>query len=105
MGCVTSDGRSLLCVTSGTLAFVPADGIGGTTVGLVVGRGWSVSDVHCDLQTLVTNGDRMSKAGSVNSLKKSLGNTNGERSLGTLISKILLQQLFSKRVLGHLTCL
>lgn len=80
MGCVTSDGRSLL---GG-----PAVGIGGDTVGLVVGRGWSLSDVDCGLQTFVTNGDRMSKAGSVNSLKKSLGNTNGERSLGTLISKI-----------------
>ena len=88
MGCVTSDGRSLLGVTSATLAFGPAVGIGGDTVGLVVGRGWSLSDVDCGLQTFVTNGDRMSKAGSVNSLKKSLGNTNGERSLGTLISKI-----------------
>ena len=88
MGCVTSDGRSLLCVTSGTLAFVLADGIGGAIVGLVVDGVWSVLDVDCGLKTLVTNGDRMSKAGSVNSLKESLGNTNGERSLGTLISKM-----------------
>lgn len=88
VGCVTSDGTSLLGVTSGTLGFGPAVGIGGAPVGLVVGRGWSFFDVDCGLQTFVTNGDRMSKAGSVNSLKKSLGNTNGERSLGTLISKI-----------------
>ena len=99
MGCVTSDGRSLLCVTSGTLAFVLADGTGGATVGLVVDRGWSVFDVDCGLQTLVTNGDRMSKAGRVKSLKKSLGNTNGERPLGTLISNISgATTLFQKSV-------
>ena len=85
VGCITSDGRSLLGVISGTLAFVTAVGIGGGTVGLFVGKGWSVCDVDCGLQTSVTNGVRMSNAGSVNSLKKSLGSTNGGRSLGTLI--------------------